>query len=153
MADKPRYRGIISPDGNMSLQAVTETPKVSTDSKPRYRAEFVGGKIRVKPIHTVQPGFVETPEAEVLRELGNQQRGGQVQITYFPTPTINPADPRTAAAGYDRATQTLRVEWGDGGAAYNYYNVEPSVWNNLRKVKSPGKFINRVLNNYTYGPA
>ena len=147
-ASKPRYRGILGPSGQMKIQPVQHAP-----DKPRYRAEFTGDGIKVRPIHEVQPGHVETPEAETLRILGNQERGGDVEITYFPTPTINPPDPRTAAAGYDRRTQTLRVEWGDGGAAYNYYDVPADVWARFRKVKSPGRFINRVLNNYTYGPA
>ncbi len=98
-------------------------------------------------------GHVEQTEAEVLRELGDQERGGPVQITYFPTKTSNPRDPRTAAAGYDKTTQTMRVEWGDGGAAYNYYGVPPNIWRNFRRAPSPGKYINRVLNYYTYGPA
>lgn len=149
MADKPRYRGIVGSDGQMHIEPVSETAA----SKPRFRAKFEGGQIRVKPIQTAGLGAVETPEAETLRILGNQQRGGPVQITYFPTPTINPADPRTAAAGYDKETQTLRVEWGDGGAAYNYYYVTPAEWRNLRRVKSPGRYINRVLNAHPYGPA
>jgi hypothetical protein len=149
MTSKPRYRGILSSDGQMRIKPVVTHP-----GRPRYRAEFdAKGQIHVQPIHTVQPGHVENPEAETLRELGNQERGGPVQITYFPTSTSNPPDPRTAAAGYDRDTQTLRVEWGDGGPAYNYYGVEPNIWRNFRRVKSPGKYINRVLNNYTYGPA
>jgi KTSC domain len=146
MADKPRYRGIMGPDRQMQLQPVVHTP-----DKPRYRAEFTGdGKIRLRPSHE---NATEAPEAETLRIIGDQERGGPVPITYFPTPTSNPPDPRTAAAGYDRATQTLRVEWGDGGPAYNYYGVEPGIWRNFRRVKSPGKYINRVLNGYTYGPA
>jgi hypothetical protein len=98
-------------------------------------------------------GHTERIEAEVLKELGDQERGGPVSLTYFPTRTSNPGDPRTAAAGYDSATQTMRVEWGDGGAAYNYYGVPPNIWRNFRRAPSPGKYINRVLNSYTYGPA
>lgn len=149
-ANKPRYRGIMSSDGSMQIKPVS----ASSDSKPRYAAEFDGnGQIHVRPIHTVQPGHVETPEAETLRIMGNQERGGPVQVTYFPTSTSNPQDPRTAAAGYDRETQTLRVEWGDGGVAYNYYGVTPGEWRSFRRVKSPGKYINRRLNDHTYGPA
>jgi hypothetical protein len=148
MTSKPRYRGILGPGGNFQLKPVDHTP-----DKPRYRARFEDGQIKVKPIHRAELGAVETPEAETLRSLGNQERGGPVPITYFPTPTSNPPDPRTAAAGYDRQTQTLRIEWGDGGAAYNYYGVDPATWRNFQRVKSPGRFVNRVLNSHTYGPA
>jgi hypothetical protein len=89
----------------------------------------------------------------VLRSLGDRERGGTVPITYFPTKTSNPSDPRTAAAGYDRETQTLRVEWGDGGPAYNYYNVTPAEWRRFQNVASPGKLINRIFNDHPYGPA
>lgn len=78
---------------------------------------------------------------------------GPVPISYRPTRSSNPADPRTAAAGYDPVTKTLRVEWGDGGPAYNYYDVPPKVWQSFQRTTSPGKFINRVLNNYRYGRA
>jgi hypothetical protein len=99
------------------------------------------------------PGRLDDAEAEMMRELGNQERGGQVALTYFPTKTSNPEDPRTAAAGYDPTTQTLRVAWGDGGQDYNYYNVPPNAWRNFQRVGSPGRLINRTLNNFPYGPA
>jgi hypothetical protein len=68
----------------------------------------------------------------------------------------NPEDPRTAGIGYDQETQTVRVMWGDGGRDYNYYNVEPQVaatFMSPSKTPSPGRYINRVLNSYPYGPA
>lgn len=68
---------------------------------------------------------------------------------YTPTPSINPPRPRTLAAGYSRDTQTLRVKFREG-AVYEYYDVPPNVWRNFQRVKSPGRHINRVLNNYTY---
>lgn len=111
------------------------------------------GSIEPPAFRFYEFGHTERAEADLLRDLGDQERGGPVQLTYFPTKTSNPADPRTAAAGYDRDTQTVRVEWGDGGIAYNYYGVPPNVWRNFRRAPSPGRFINRVLNNYQYGPA
>ena len=68
---------------------------------------------------------------------------------YTPTPSINPPRPRTLGAGYSRDTQTLRVKFREG-AVYEYYDVPPNVWRNFRRVKSPGRAINRVLNNYNY---
>jgi hypothetical protein len=69
-----------------------------------------------------------------------------------PTKTSNPSDPRTAAASYYSQTQTLVVQWGDGGTAYAYYDVTPQEWDAFTKVDSPGRFINAVLNNHNYGP-
>lgn len=101
------------------------------------------------------PKAPKTPDAaaEILANRGDKQRGGPVPISYAPTRSSNPSDPRTAAAGYDPETKTLRVEWGDGGPAYNYYNVPPRVWKDFQRAPSPGKYINRVLNNYEYGRA
>jgi hypothetical protein len=68
---------------------------------------------------------------------------------YTPTPSINPPRPRTQGAGYSNDTQTLRVKFRDG-AIYEYYDVPPNVWRNFQRWKSPGRGINRVLNNYSY---
>jgi hypothetical protein len=68
---------------------------------------------------------------------------------YTPTPSINPPRPRTQAAGYSRETETLRIKFRDG-AVYEYYDVPPNVWRNFQRVKSPGRTVNRVLNNYSY---
>ena len=70
-------------------------------------------------------------------------------LPYQPTPSINPPRPRTLAAGYDPRTQTLRVKFRDG-ALYEYHDVPPRVWRNFKRVKSPGRAINRVLNFYDY---
>lgn len=68
---------------------------------------------------------------------------------YTPTPSINPPRPRTLGAGYSKDTQTLRIKFRDG-PVYEYYDVPPNVWRNFQRVKSPGRAVNRVLNNYTY---
>jgi hypothetical protein len=72
-------------------------------------------------------------------------------LPYQPTPSINPPRPRTLAAGYDKDSQTLRVRFRNG-QVYGYYNVPPNVWRNFRRWKSPGRGINRVLNDYPYAP-
>lgn len=68
---------------------------------------------------------------------------------YTPTPSINPPRPRTRGAGYSRDTQTLRIKFRDG-AVYEYYDVPPNVWRNFQRWVSPGRGVNRVLNNYSY---
>ena len=163
MADKPRYTGRYQ-GGILNLQnvadVVSEVQAKSGHSagsrvshKPRYRGQFQNGTLRIKPTQPPPPGRLSPVENSVLSGLGNQERGGQVPITYFPTRTSNPDDPRTAAAGYDAATRTMRVEWGDGGPAYNYYDVTPGEWRRFQRVASPGRMINRVFNDHPYGPA
>lgn len=57
---------------------------------------------------------------------------------------------RVAQAGYSTTSRTLYVRFQDG-TPWQYNNVEPNVWRNFRRSQSQGKFINRVLNNYSYG--
>jgi len=73
-------------------------------------------------------------------------------LAYQPTPSINPPRPRTLAAGYDRDTKVLRIRYREG-QGYEYYDVSPREWNNFRRVKSPGRYVNRVLNHHDYAPA
>jgi hypothetical protein len=72
-----------------------------------------------------------------------------------PTRTSNPARPRTLQAGYDKKqgerTGTLRVRFRDG-TPWEYYEVPSEIWQRFKRSASPGRFINRVLNNYPYGP-
>lgn len=79
-------------------------------------------------------------------------------ITVKPTSTTNPRKPRTIAAGYragtslDRKSGTLTVIFRDG-TYYNYYEVEPYMWQRFKAVKSKGKFIRKYLDSYPRGYA
>jgi len=73
-------------------------------------------------------------------------------LPYQPTPSINPPRPRTLAMGYDPETKVMRVRFREG-AGYEYYDVSPREWNNMKRVKSPGRAINRVFNHKDYAPA
>lgn len=59
---------------------------------------------------------------------------------------------RVAQAGYSSRSHTLYVKFVDG-TPWAYYGVEPNVWRNFRRSASPGRYINRVLNNYSYSPS
>lgn len=59
---------------------------------------------------------------------------------------------RVAQAGYSSKSHTLYVKFVDG-TPWAYYGVEPNVWRNFRRSASPGRYINRVLNNYSYSPS
>lgn len=67
----------------------------------------------------------------------------------MPTTSSNAARPRTVAAGYDASSNILRVQFRSG-SVYEYFDVEPRVWRNFQRVKSPGRAINRTLNFYDY---
>jgi hypothetical protein len=42
--------------------------------------------------------------------------------------------------GYDRATQTLEIEF-QGGKTYRYLGVPPDVWRGLQQAESKGQFF------------
>jgi hypothetical protein len=77
----------------------------------------------------------------------------RAQQAYEPGPwEYYPTSSRVSAARYDRVNQLLEVQWVDGGINYLYSDVPPSVWRNMNRVASVGKFVNRVLNQYSYAP-
>jgi hypothetical protein len=68
-----------------------------------------------------------------------------------PLPRMLPFESsRVAEAGYSTDSHTLYVRFVDG-TPWQYNNVEPNVWRNFRRSASAGRYINRVLNNYSYG--
>ena len=100
-----------------------------------------------------QPNKAGLPEAEArLLAAQADMTMGAVHADYA-TPSSNPANPRCTAAGYDPVLQRLRIEWGDGGQAYNYYDVPPQIWESFQNAPSPGRYINAVLNYFNYGVA
>jgi|TARA_Y100000385_G_C12686003_1_gene464238 hypothetical protein len=51
---------------------------------------------------------------------------------------------------YNFATKTLKVEF-NGGALYEYKNVESNLYDELCKSESTGKFFNeKIKNNYEH---
>jgi KTSC domain len=105
--------------------------------------------VGVMPHHSAEK--MDHVEGRLMAEV-TDAAGGHVEISRSPNPSINPEDPRTSGDGYDPLTQRLRVDWGDGGTPYYYYDVPPQVFAAYRRAASPGRFINAVLNNYEYGP-
>lgn len=114
-----------------------------------------------------ETSLLETlPTAEDLLRFTEEQEYGvsaHDEGTYHfpqvsPTKTINPPRPRTMEAGWERIADPnhpaypgiLRVRFRDG-TPWEYYRVPSSVWQRFKRVASPGRFVNRVLNNYEYG--
>lgn len=85
-----------------------------------------------------------------------------IRYTVYPTHTSNPPRPRTIAAGYDRDSRTLQIQFrspnwkttgrrDDGnGAVYQYFDVQPNEWKDIRRTVSTGKFLNRRLASKSY---
>lgn len=60
------------------------------------------------------------------------------------------ASSNVSSIGYDEASQTLEVEF-TGGSVYQYYNVEPMTFEQLRTASSKGAYVNTYIKNaYPY---
>lgn len=120
-----------------------------------YGTRHAMSAIGVHPHHYISRSMPDRKMPDAEAELLAQQTddaAGRVTVSYSPTRTSNPQDPRTSAAGYDPQTQRLYVEWGDGGTPYYYYDVTPQEWDAFQRTDSPGRFINAILNEKNYGP-
>ena len=107
--------------------------------KYKYRYAPKQAKDKEAPKEPAKP----LSEPELLRRKTDDILDGQeIPLTYFPTKTSNPADPRTAAMGYSAEAKTLRIEWGDAGPGYYFYDVTWSDWIRMRQTRSPGKLLN-----------
>lgn len=69
----------------------------------------------------------------------------------WPNVKGNPPGPRTQKVGYNKSTRQVQILFREG-ASYRYDRVPPDVWNRLRRAPSTGKFINKTLNAFPYGP-
>ncbi len=154
MARKPNRRASIP-----SLPTISGPKKFGSGA---YDAELLrdtsdsnngqGGRASRSPIlsKAVQDQEIRQRSPEADDAISRARDGDDSYLLpYQPTPSINPPRPRTLAAGYDRDTETLRIRFRDG-TPWEYYNVPPRVWRNFKRVKSPGRFVNRTLNQYPY---
>lgn len=66
-----------------------------------------------------------------------------------PGPWVEMSSSRIARARYDKGLQQIQVEFIDG-TPWVYDSVPQNVWRNFRRTTSPGRYVNRVLNNYPY---
>jgi len=98
---------------------------------------------------------VNSTEAD--RFSKQESEGWNIPLTYAPTKTSWPGNTfdhrRTRAAGYDRLTGILSVQFYTDGSVYAYGTTErvpESIAYLFRLTNSPGRFINDYLENYGY---
>lgn len=135
-------------------------PNTPTSASPTEHAKSVENEFAAQYgiSRAVDWAHGKAAQAEAARKMDPEEAANILRaragddsalFPYTPTPSINPPRPRTQAAGYSADTQTLRVKFRTG-AVYEYYDVPPNVWRNFQRVKSPGRLINRTLNDYAY---
>jgi hypothetical protein len=143
------------PSNSQGVQPKPKPPRggrqIANDVENQLRAEYgVSRAIDYAHGKAAQAEAARTMSPEEAASILRARAGDDSALfPYTPTPSINPPRPRTQAAGYSQDTQTLRVKFRDG-AIYEYYDVPPNIWRNFQRVKSPGRAVNRVLNNYSY---
>jgi len=100
------------------------------------------------------PFPTETTGPDATEPHGMQGPFGPTPIPdwdfYWPTRTINPPRPRTLQARYSSTQRRLEVIFRDG-TPWHYDEVPPGIWTRFKRVESPGRYINSVLNGYPYG--
>lgn len=148
---------------NNPAEAARHVKKLRKEGGIVYGTRAAMTSVGLQPHHYAAPAYDAPtrgrPNTEGLPEAEARQLAQQADMTMGPvrptydTPSSNPRNPRTVAAGYDPVLQRLRMEWGDGGPAYNYYNVPPQIWDSFQHAPSPGQYINAVLNYFSYGVA
>lgn len=123
--------------------------------RTRARNQLPTSESRIDPVENIQESerfSWSNPDAwpENLPE-------GFIPLTYSPTKTSWPGNGwdhrRTIAAGYNRETGILRVQFFTDKAVYDYGTatpVPPYVAYQFRLAKSPGRFINSTLESYGY---
>lgn len=89
------------------------------------------------------PGSKMSPVAAANTSKLNQEQFSK------PGPWYPMASSRVSEARYDSGLQQIQVIFRDG-TPWVYDGVQANVWRNFRRSASPGKFINRVLNGYSY---
>ena len=60
------------------------------------------------------------------------------------------AGQRVSVARYDSGLNQIHVIFQRDGTPWVYDQVPRNIWRNFRRAQSPGKYINRVLNDYPY---
>lgn len=163
MAARAPRRNPQPPNRNRSrrpgVPSVAQIAKDEGLSYSRYKPTTLDASPGPKPVSPVRrssPAKAKSDRSmsyETALAMQEAREGDDTDLlAYQPTPSINPARPRTLAAGYDPQTKTMRVRFRDG-TGYEYYDVSPEEWRNFRRVKSPGRAINRTFNHHDYSPA
>ncbi len=153
----PRRRNPNSPRarGGQSRRRMS-IPEIDTSTRSRSTAyeDLVLNQVRrtaSRRTVPVAPQSAANITDDTRRALEFAREGDDsLLMPYQPTPSINPGRPRTRAMGYDSKSRTLWIRFRESkkdpnGAVYEYYNVPPNLWKNVRRVQSPGRWMNRAL--------
>jgi hypothetical protein len=111
----------------------------------QFLGGMIGGEAIARPLRRLLPGKPAATAAERvarLPEFAEKQAAAQTHLT--------PASSNVSGYSYDPATKALRVTYKSGGT-YEYKDVDPKIFRAMRRNKSVGKSINKLVKpNYEY---
>lgn len=81
-------------------------------------------------------------------------RGGtpDYEVNRQPETHVFTDSTRVERATYDPTTYTVVVTFPDG-VTWQYLDVTPAEWTEFKTAASPGRYLNRYLNQHRNGPA
>lgn len=62
------------------------------------------------------------------------------------TPWVEMKSSRLARARYDRVTEAIQIDWGNGNPGYVYQEAGYETWRSFIRASSKGRFVNTHLN-------
>jgi hypothetical protein len=101
----------------------------------------------------LRPNFIRPEDIPLAAQEGGIQGPSSIVSPdpdwdyYWPTRTINPPRPRTLQSRYSRQYECLEVVFRDG-TQYHYSDVPEAIWMQFKRTESPGRYINRVLDEF-----
>jgi len=130
-------RGGLGPQGHRAVERAAQE---------LHRAPIIAESPKKTPAPTFsQPRYSRNPAA-----LSAPQPGEAVEQ---PSDWYLFDSSRVVEAAYDPSSSRLYVRFvkpAPIGTPWTYEGVPPNVWRNFKRSQSPGKFVNRVLNDYNY---
>lgn len=97
-------------------------------------------------IHLAASGNLSNPAAEDVTKPDEQATKPEVFRSFEPSSRI-------IEAGYDSGSQRLYVMFVKPygvGTPWTYEGVPSNVWSDMKRSASPGRFVNRRLNDFQY---
>lgn len=123
---------------------IVATPKKTPALSPTAKKEQSRNKVNDRRSNR------KAAQPDDLNDPNDLDEGEELQTDLGPWAEA-PQSTRVETYRYDYMNRRVQVTWKRGGHPY-YYEIPYEVFRSFSRVSSKGKYINRVLNSYPYGP-
>jgi hypothetical protein len=99
------------------------------------------------------PSINQIPETQIASNPASLTSASPIEDDEVPSNWYVFDSSRIEEAAYDPDSSRLYVRFvkpHGTGTPWTYEGVPPNIWANLKRSQSPGKFVNRVLNQFDY---